>query len=390
MPILQKRKNLTPNNARASDVAARLTETLAPMHQQKMQAAFRVQGHTGTLYNKLNCGVVCQCLTKSQQVAGLSPDGKAASGVINRVLTGAQFGIESYDPLNGKGDNEEDYNTQFDDWGADFNGGELSGFTDRTLQPSDTNQDFNDGLDIEFGSLGLTDIACPVCFGSGYVGGFSVLKGFRIVVPAFQLETLSELDPLTFELSPGTHTFQTVLPLGVRRLEAFRVFNGRSRVPFEVLIDGLPAAGRAVQTYFDGRAHLITLSCSTKITHVEIQGSVGDSSVHFEFPKRAKSADLSMLERGEPFQVLLSPEIPHVDTGDVIVENGQGKVLVVQGVTPWKTKAQQNFGFEIQVRVAQPAELWYILPRTRTSNQPAVNMAAPSKSQNDSGLSFSF
>lgn len=405
MPFLHKRSTLTPQNARSSDVAKRMVESLAPMQQAKMEAAFKVQGQPGILYNRLTSGVPCSCVTANKQVSILSPDGKASNGAINRVLMGnSNFGIAPYDPTNRAGENEEDFLAPtpegIQDWGADFNGGELSGFIDRPLNAADTNQDFafpdDAELDAEFGHLGVTDIACPICFGSGYVGGFQPLRGFRLVVSAVQMETASNLALPQFELDPGSHSFTATLPLGVVRVEAFRAYQQRNLVPFEVAIDGesLQVAGgrKSVMPYFDGKPHTITITCRTPITHFEIQCTTSSSHVNFEMPKRSKSADLSLLERGESFQVLLSPEVPHVDTLDVIVEASQGKVLVVQGVTPWKTKAQQNLGWEIQVRVAQPQELWYILPTTKpTTAQRTANPVTPSKSYNQSGMDgFSF
>ncbi len=398
MPFLPHRSTLSSNNARASDVAARLTESIVPLQQAKMQAAFRVQGQPGVLYNRLTSGVPCSCVSTNEQVSILSPDGKASNGIINRVLTGnSNFGISAYDPTLRRGLNEEDYleptDTGIEDWGADFNGGELSGFIDMTKAPSQTNQDMalpGFDLDTEFGHFGLTDVSCPICFGSGYVGGFQPLKGFRKVIAAHQMETSSSLELPQFELAPGEHSFTVTFPLGLCRVEAYRAFRGRDLVPFKSKIDGVlldRMGGRAsIMPYCDGKPHTVTVITDSPITHFEIQGTVANNTVYFELPKRSKSADLSQLERGEPFQVLVSPEVPHIDTLDVIVEASQGKVLVVQGVTPWKTKAQQGLGFELQVRVAQPQELWYILPRPRITAQKTATPNTKSQRKNNSGF----
>ena len=47
---------------------------------------------------------------------------------------------------------------------------------------------------------------------------------------------------------------------------------------------------------------------------------------------------------------------------DVIVESQLGKILVVQSVDTWKTRQRSILGWEIQVRVIQPQELFRILP----------------------------
>ena len=64
----------------------------------------------------------------------------------------------------------------------------------------------------------------------------------------------------------------------------------------------------------------------------------------------------------EPFQIVLSPNVPTINSQDIIVESQLGKVLVVQSVNTWKSRQRSILGWEIQVRVIQPQELYRILP----------------------------
>lgn len=406
MPIVNKRSPLTPANMRAADVAAKLTESITPMQQARTLSAFRVQGFQCILYNRLQQGRQCPCCTKSATVAKLSPDGKADLGVINRVLTGnPQFGIADYNPQGtignqGQGPTSSNPNnpwlgdlTKPGSWDSDS----VNLVTEKPTLGDDGqfSPDMEDLFgDFDMSHLGLTDISCPICFGSNYIGGYTPFRGFRSVFIGQDFETASFLDMETWALSPGQHTITTVLPAGVQHLDAFRVMNGRIAVPFELSIDGVSTQGKALRQFFDGRKHTLMLTVRSEMTHLEIQGSLSTESVYFEFPRRARSADISQLEKTEPFQILMSPDVPQLDTLDVIVESQTGMVLVVGTVNPWETAKRNPLGIECQVRASQPQELWTILPvrNPRIGDKPS-HPATPAKTQMLSGVginSFQF
>jgi hypothetical protein len=124
------------------------------------------------------------------------------------------------------------------------------------------------------------------------------------------------------------------------------------------------------------------------MTHFEAQAGLNPEPVYFEFPRRNKTQDISLLEKQEPFQILLSPECPQVDTLDIIAETQSGKLLIVGTVNPWQTRNRNFLGQDVQVRVAQPQELWRILPVRGhvMSRDQTTNAATPSKGQSISGL----
>lgn len=406
MPVVNRKSPLTPQNARASDVAKRMTEHIAPMKQAQQLSAFRVQGFQCVLYNQLKQGRQCPCCTKNATVNKLSPDGKADLGAINRVITGQlDFGITSYNPQSvpgnqGQGPTSSNPN---DPWAGDLTKiGNWDGTDVNLMQDEpglgDTGQfspDLGDLFgDFDLSHLGITDVSCPICFGSTYIGGYSVFRGFRQVFIGQDFETTSTIDIETWALSPGTHTIQVVLPRGANQLDAFRIMNGRRSAPFQLAIDGVPTAGKNLLQYFDGQAHTLTITTKSEMTHLEIQGALSTESVYFEFPRRANSQDISLLEKMEPFQLLMSPDVPQLDVLDVVIESQQGKALVVGAVNPWETHRRNPLGIECQVRVAQPQELFNILPvRNPLIGDRASYPATPAKSEMLSGVgikSFKF
>jgi hypothetical protein len=409
VPLLDKRSNLTSADARAADVAAAMVEHVSSIQQQRMISAFRVQGFQSILYNRLSQGIACSCKSAEKTVAAkLNPDGKADVGTINRVLTGeAKFGIGAYNPLSPEAefddndnfhDAETSPNNAMNQWLGDLRkAGPDDGSNNLIVDEptmTETGQ-FSPDLDelfrtFDYGSMGLSDISCPLCFGSGYVGGFSPFRGWRQVVDATRMSTTSTLDltsnPLA--LRPGTYTFTLTLPFGAAVLDVFRVMNGSQMVRAQILIDGTDTMNKRVLNYFDGQPHLITVNSDSPVTHFEAQAGLNPEPVYFEFPRRNRTQDIALLEKQEPFQIIMSPECPYVDTLDVIAETQSGKLLIVGAVNPWQTRDRNALGQEVQVRVAQPAELFRILPvrgHVMTKDQ-TTNAAVPSKGQSTSGL----
>lgn len=395
MPIIDRRSPITPANARAADVASRMVEQIIPIQQQRMSAAFRVQGIQAILYSQLNQGKQCTCHSQSQEVGRLSPDGKASSGIINRVLTGhTNFGIGNYeDSPEAEFDAFDEEPTSpknsFNQWMGDLNTADNQVSDEPSVNDDgQSSPDLDDLLgDFDLGTLGYSDVSCPICFGSGYVGGYSMFRGFRKVIVPTELTTSSVLDPLNFELSPGVHTAHVVFPLGATDVDAFRAIRGDSVVPAQFSIDGFSIKGKNLLSYCDGRPHVLTVDVSVPITHIEIQFGLSREPVYFEVPKLSKSADISLLEQTEPFQILVSPDVPHLKTLDIIAESQTGKLLIVQTVNPWNTRNRQMLGHEIMVRVAQPQELYRILPfRSRITGQKTADPVRPAKSTTISGV----
>jgi len=373
-----------------------------------MQSAFRVQGIQAILYNRLSSGIVCSCKSKDKQVLARNGDAQHDEvGAADRTNTTQQFGIGTYNPSSPDADFDDDNfheeatspNNPLANWMGDAHrvGHERDGANvvlDISAN-SDTGQ-FSPELDdvfsaFDLGSIGFSDVSCPVCFGSGYVGGYSQFRGWRQVVAATQItDTTSTLDLSlsTLALRPGTHQFALTLPLGCVLVDVFRALNGDKVIPAQILIDGQDTANKRLLNWFDGRVHVITIVAADPFTHFEAQAATTLESVYFEFPKRTKSADISLFEKTEPFQIIMGPEVPQLDTLDIIAESQTGKFLIVQTTNDWQTRNSQMLGFECTVRVAQPAELWRILPQRRYVDigQKTTKIATPTQARVKSGL----
>lgn len=358
-------------NSRAVDVATRAVEELTPVQQRKSHNAYMVQGFPGILYSRKHGGDVCTCGSSGRVVNSiLDEKGAASPGVINELLTGASFGVEDYgadswrmvisevedttSPLNGS---PFEGNPDID--GADYPIG------DQSVELDDLSSMFDPSM------AGFGDYACPVCFGTGWVGGYSIMYGQRHVWGTHQMglngDNPGELLTVDRPWAAETERVQIIatLPRGALAVTSSTLYYKDKKVGFGMTVNGVPVTSEAqFLSFCQGLPVLIELRFQRqRITHFELQFNTSQESVYFEFPKLQKSSDLQFLDLTEPFPILMSPNTPRVAVEDVLTDGEYGKALIVQSVGPWQTRSSHQLGWEVQVRVAQPYELPNILPR---------------------------
>lgn len=376
MPIISSTNNrIIPANARASDVAARALREVSPVQQARTMSAMRVQGYPALLYNRLTQGPRCSCQSADKQLnSRLDLEGKAKPGFVNELLTGSlTFDVSPYSnrPLNIFGaevsptDETNPYQGVFDLVANEI-----------TSLPSDIGPEFGDNgplLDVEesafdHGRLGYTDARCAICFGTGFVSGYTAFNTYRKVLTVNDVE-LTEAT-LDVQKSPWSATaksfsFSMVLPLGALGLDSFRVYNNCTPLGANFTIDLSPASAQQVLNKCDGRPHEIhvTFPQATEWTHIEIQLALSSQSAYFEFPRLNKGSDTSLLEQLDPFSITMGPNVPVLNVEDIIVESVFGKTLIVQNSNWWNDRNRSVLGWECQVRVLQPQEIYTLLPR---------------------------
>lgn len=400
MPVTDPTNAQIPSaNARAADVAEKAIQEIMPEMQQRYMSAFRPQGVQCVHYNRLTNGRKCNCQTSQKQINGLlGKDGKADIGTINSLITGnTNFGVTPYNfnqqRVTGSDNSQSSplapvnkYQGVFDILTrdeeipmADLLGGRESGVGDNGAVEEMTIDEMVS--DFDAGSLGFNDVACPICFGTGYVGGFTPFHGHRqvLTVTDMQIDPEGSIDLLKSPFVAEAKFFNVVvrLPRGAIGIDVFRVWDGENPTGAVISIDGNKITNTLqILNYCDGKQHLINASNLTRFTHLEMQFNLSTESVYFEFPRRPSSANTALLEQTEPFQIILSPNVPTMEAQDIIVEQMLGKVLVVQNVNPWNSRQRNVLGWEAIVRVIQPMELYRILPgrgRTRLKDQ-ATNL----------------
>lgn len=402
MPIVTRTNNrILPPNARASDVAANTIPALIDIQRAKYHAAFRVQGYPVCIYYRLASGLRCHCQNQTAAVVKrLGSDGHATPGFMNELLTGgAEFGIRSYGQTVPKTPNtifhfDQDANATLYDDDVHYQNESIG--TAREHYSNDPNSgatllteegrggrgpfsqqidDAEDDAHVSSDLFGVTDIACPVCFGSGYVGGFSILNGTRavlnyqhpgLVLPAEASVSVEERVPV---IAASAADFTVTLPRGAAFVDAFRVWNNRSAVPAKLYVDGtLLRASTDVLRYFDGRPHVLRVEAE-RFTHVELQVGQSTETEYIDFPKVQRSSLAELLDSMDDVQLVASPMVPLLRPNDLVADGVHNKVFHVRSCTGLHDRAASVLGWECDARVVQPQEVLSLLPRRRTSTR---------------------
>ena len=417
MPInLSNNNRVIPANSRQVDVAVSTINRLLPIQNRKYDNAFRVQGFQSVLYHKHTSGEPCLCVTKvSQLKTRLDREGNADQGLINEILSGnSDFGYRPYGlsakpvlptnplevrlpsafdaPALHKTDNDatnsapigsflDRYSTDANDPAAttiiaDGNG--VTGPVGFTAQVSD----LIDSSSFDIGLLPYSDVSCPICFGTGYVGGYSAYNGWRkVLVP--QSATTFDGFLNTEDEVPSAETssisWLLTLPAHVLSVDSFKLLNETTPITdATITIDGSVLTSELLLLKFcDGLPHTIKVvftELNMTFTHLEIQLNQSHDWANFEFPKLSKSSSQNLLDSTDPFSIIVSPLIPHISPMDLIVESTYGKYLQVKSVSSWNDRQRSVLGWEVEVRVTQPQELYHQLPLRRkleSINRPA-------------------
>jgi len=410
MPVIHPGNNrITPANNRAVAVAKSTLQHIVPVQQRRFANAFAVAGYSTLVYNLLEAGKPCSCGAKGKVLANrLNEEGKLDSGEINKLVTGGYefkilpYGVsrtptkmwreekelsepmrpeleyqvdedgESQPPpfLNVSRDENNPAAKYIQDGGFGANGPVQTQETIDSLEESP--------FDPE--TFELNNVSCPICLGTSYVGGATLLGGWREILTPEDMESDGVIDPLAKPLKVEQATssrWKLILPRGAWSLDALKVWNKNKIVPATILVDSIPVTSEYDFLKFcDGTEHTIDVIFSEKseFTHVEIQAAVSETPFHIEFPQLNETSDLSKLDRTEDVQIYASPELPFVRTRDLLVESTFGKVFQVINSTHWNDQQQRLLGWNMNARVVQPQELWNLLPRRNVQKQKTTVM----------------
>lgn len=403
-----------PANSRAADVARDSIDRVIAIQNKKYDNAFQVQGFQAVLYSKLKGGTVCLCHGKQGNLRNtgiLDADGNASMGTINRLLTGQNFGILPYgqvpavpfgvietggDPTLLSLKAPSIYDMDEPEIRNQPIGTVASGFSS-TGSETGVHTSIADGFDdtgpvtgagtygdelirsidssgFDSFSMGASDVSCPICFGSGYVGGFSIHNGTRIVLDSQMMNSGAIVYSEEFVPSmeaTGTVIFKPViLPRGAVGLDSLKVCNGTKVVPVKFYLDGVLLQNDiSLLNKCDGLPHVLSITVMNEdkvFTHVEIQYNQSTNAAMFDFPKLMQGSTESLIERTDSFSIVMSPVIPNVSNGDIITDSTYGKTFQVNTSNWWNDKRRAVLGWECEVRPVQPQELFSLLPKRGT------------------------
>lgn len=398
-----------PANTRAVDVARQAIRDLMPVQQRRYHNAFMVEGYQAAVYNRLHNGLACSCQARRKSLATiLDEDGKMPIGTMSELLSGGmEFTVERYgattlNPGEAKtlarddqffGDLKSEDQTPFEIAGWDSD--KQDPYMDVTAHegvngPANAKDPDKDSPVFDLDVADLQGTRCTTCFGTGYVGGYSVLGGQRIVLAPHSPEVTTIVDG-TIEVNRWPNaffaksvTFTVSLPRGYVSLDAFRIWNNVDRVqPCGILIDGLPFSKQLLAAVCNGLPHTIQILFPERTywTHLELQICLSREPAYLEFPKLNQSSDISLQDLTDSAQINASPLIPRLTTQDVIVESTFGKTFLIASSTWWNDHKRNVHGWDCSTRVIQPNELLTLLPkRGVVAQQQATHLVRDNRS----------
>lgn len=413
MPFKSKSNNrVLPANSRVVDVAQRAIRDITPIQQRRYANAFEVDGHESVVYHKVSTGLACSCQAHRKALATiLDEDGKMEQGHMNQLLTGGlEFVVNRYGQRGGvredlrqaRGEDpvfpeneppqkegllpgarrlvDVDYPTLDldDDVATIMPNDEVSKIGNTGTVRAQTIDDMVGDFDVD---LLHSDSSCMVCYGTGYVGGFVVLGGWRAClstqwVPRADIDGTVEANQTPHRFVSTRVAFKIVIPKGLVYLDTFRVWNNFDVVDgATITIDNLPYSNQLFAAFCDGLEHTIAVEFEepTMWSHLEIQVCQTRHPALIEFPKLQEGSDSSKLNGTEDVQILASPLVPRLKRGDVIVDSTTGYTFLVSSTENWNDKNRNMHGWSANARVVQPAEMTASLPRRRKLSQRPVN-----------------
>lgn len=392
------------------DVAKRAITDIMPIQQRRYQNAFEVQGYETLVYNRLTQGVACSCQANRKVFTGLlGEDGKMPQGHMNELLTGGMtFTVGAYgarqpgrddlreprkipplardDQLWGELDDEDDIPPEFEVHGKRLSDPYVNvvdeGAGEGVNGPHQA-QDLDEIVEVfDADELDQSSTRCTCCMGTGFVGGYSLLGGWRAclaphLTEVYQVQGTIEVNQTPHAFYASQVDFDVVLPRGLVYLDAFKVWNNTEQVHDAVIkIDDLPYSQQLLTAMCDGRKHRLTVSFDdlSYFTHLEIQIGLTDKPSLLEFPRLQQGTNLKLTDLTEDVQINASPTIPKLTTRDVLVESTFGKTFIVGSSSWWNDNKRNVLGWDVTARVVQSNELVSGLPRRRKLNQQTTHL----------------
>ncbi len=378
-------RRLHDKNTKAVPVAIDRIKTVAPIVQERYHNAFQVNGFPCVVYNKMYTGVKCSCTLgrESSPVLPLLDDkGNAAPDHIQSMLMDSGFGIEDYgirpnQERAGKVFTVDSNNTKKKSFQPDVDlGNPLS-----TEVEADLNSSF-----LELEPDRATTGKCGICFGTGFVGGFNVHNGMRLVFSsvsehnAFGYTVDQMVTPHSFSQNDpsGYVDFRVTLPFGATRLDALNFWNNQTLLSGVTAQIGQTTTGlvpldkASLLAHCIGTPVVIRISGCAQFTHVEIQFNLTGETTYLEYPHFTKTGDLNVLDAVGNVQILVSPKVYNVQPWDIIVDlhdRSSPRYWRVLDNTDFKDRNANVHGWEVNARLVQPYEIYRHLPLRQQNSQ---------------------
>ena len=358
--VRQPRTLVGPRNLIASsrDIS-RQHEHFARIYQKSYRGALMASGIRGQIYSALTGGTKCTCFI---QASILDDDGNLSPGAMGSILSGqSSSGRKTYKAM---------------DLDLDLDAPDTYG--DLTLADDDLAnigpEEYDTLEDINFG---YGQNRCGVCFGVGYVGGYSIANGYRLVADTQANNTRTNFSVITAE-QPNKFRYDTKsnadgevvftlseIPKQSQRIMSARIWNNDR--PLASGSYTLSYGGQStLDTWLSGSSNDLTVSVSTRndFTHLELQfaynGEENEQWVDFpQIPSAMFEPDLL----GQRVTATLNlPYDANVNNRTVVRESKFGRTWQISEANPHYDNGGIMAFVEAEARLVGQNEIFNLLP----------------------------
>lgn len=397
MPILTRFSGrVLPANQRAVDVARQEIQRLIPAHAQRTHNAMAVGGYESIIYLRKTSGIHCACKRKSKEVhSRLDTEGNLSPGLIESLISGDQSGPAAYGTKYRDRDTYFDVDQAVEDLVDPFDRlgkstpPDLNRMTTDSQDPNSGTLLDDDGLEelitgpvLDYGGTGLTDNSCPICFGTGFVGGYDPLSGYRSVLSYQHPNCIStgtiDLNAYVPTIVCDSITFEVLLPPAIA-VDAFQAYSGRTKLTPRILVDStVIISPKDLIGFCDGKVHTLELEWDTIVdfTHMELQLQTSES-IPVDFPKVTRQSLQTVIDNYGDMSIQVTPFVPLLRPGDIVSESTLGRNFMVKNVSPHLDIRAHALGWEADIRVIQPQELTWLLPRRNKTTSTEYRTVPP-------------
>jgi len=386
MPIASHHNTqILARNTQTVDAALATLAAITPIAQQQYDNALKINGIPTVVYTRLTSGVRCTC-SDSHDASKSAPifdeDGNATQDHIQSILTGTKVSIKRYGTRTSKDPAGSD--TLIDGAHISFDKHVLTTRLDDPVGETVVGDDeFIDEVGLGAGFAGR----CGVCFGTGWVGGFTPQHANRQVIDStypttkYNATLNQDVYPHTMEIFEGGYLeFSLILIKGAHSVECIRLFDNDVEIPstqWSLTVDGgsgwQPLTFDTLLNYCTGSPVKVRLTFVGTLTHLEIQLALSKLP-NVEYPRLNATADRSVLEGIDPVSLNVGPTVPKVSADDVMVDTVYGKLWLVTA-SNWFNDARLNqHGYDVSARLIQTPEIFNLLyrPITDISKPPVI------------------
>lgn len=382
MPIkYHSNRQLHARNTRVVPIAQSRLDQVADLAQEQYVNALSVNGYDALVYSRLTNGRRCTCSHVLELKAGqiLDEKGNATESHIQSLLTGADFSIEDYATMRNPNPNAtvqgirviqpEDYVTGKTPFKPHRENLELD---DPFVTEVTTLQSMEDAFaEVNLGAVSAQK--CSICYGSGFVGGYSLHNGNRFVLDVTYDKVTYSGYSVAQEVYPNLFTqqdeqgyiqFDITLPVGILSVDRVQLWNNSLPVKGATLRIGtnltnlITLTEDTVLTYATGLPCIIVVSDADSFSHLELQFNMSSVHTYIEYPRLTKTGDLSVLDAIDSVQLVVSPQVMNVQAWDIIVDNVFKKSWRVTSSNWFNDRKMNIHGWDVSARLVQPYEVF--------------------------------